>query len=152
MVRLLTTSRSYRDTRCIHLCWQWLACMYWPVPLKCTFNGNKTAVRNGSIIHKALAMAWQEHVDALIGTGHVQNASIHGLDGVCWAASEHFRPATEEIRTLVYAIDNEQAAALLPAHGLTVANEKYSFLRRDPGHNAIGKTGFGALNAHKQID
>ncbi|EGD82132.1 hypothetical protein PTSG_02806 [Salpingoeca rosetta] len=88
-------------------------------------------------------MSWQSHVEALEANGHVTKVAIHGQDGNKWASSTDFDLNPDEVRSLIYAIDNEQAAALLPQHGVLVHATKYQYLRRDAGRSIYAKSRTG---------
>eukprot|EP00049_Salpingoeca_infusionum_P022582 m.7663 g.7663 ORF g.7663 m.7663 type:complete len:130 (-) comp5269_c0_seq2:313-702(-) len=85
-------------------------------------------------------MSWDSHVQALLDTGHVSHVAIFGQDGTQWAASPGFKVSGDEVRTLLYSIDDEQAALLLPRYGIKFADRQYKFLRRDEHRSLYGKS------------
>ena len=77
------------------------------------------------------AMAgWQDHVVALCKTGYVNCAAIYGLNGLKWANMGFEAARPEEVKSILFAITNEQAAALMTSTGITFAGKHYIFLRR----------------------
>eukprot|EP00055_Hartaetosiga_balthica_P010465 m.44621 g.44621 ORF g.44621 m.44621 type:complete len:130 (+) comp7181_c2_seq2:141-530(+) len=88
-------------------------------------------------------MSWTAQAENLVSTGMVSSAVIFGQDGVKWGGTEGFDPKPEEIRLILNSLDDEQAAALLPKHGVTIDGMKYTYLRRDPGHSIVAKSKSG---------
>ncbi|KAI8907027.1 profilin [Powellomyces hirtus] len=74
-------------------------------------------------------MSWQQYVDSnLLGTGKVQKAAIHGLDGSLWATSAGFSVGPAEAAAIVKGFTDPSG---LRASGIFIVGEKYMTLRAD---------------------
>ncbi|EDO36356.1 predicted protein [Nematostella vectensis] len=71
-------------------------------------------------------MSWQAYVDNnMVGTGKVQRAAIHGLDGSCWATSSGFSVSQQEAMELLKSLKDGSVSAK------TIGGAKYMMLRND---------------------
>ncbi|KNC97293.1 profilin [Spizellomyces punctatus DAOM BR117] len=87
-------------------------------------------------------MSWQAYVDSnLIGTGKIQQAAIHGLDGSLWATSKGFSVAQNEVQTLIKSFTD---ASTIRASGIHLNGSKYFTLRADD-RSIYGKQGQGGV-------
>ena len=46
-------------------------------------------------------MSWEDHANAMVATGAMTKAAIHGLDGAAWGASPGFEVTREEAAVLM---------------------------------------------------
>ncbi|KAI9001882.1 profilin [Gaertneriomyces semiglobifer] len=87
-------------------------------------------------------MSWQAYVDSnLIGTGKIQKAAIHGLDGSLWATSKGFSASQTEVQAIVKGFTD---ASGLRASGIHLNGVKYFTLRADD-RSIYGKQGQGGV-------
>jgi len=81
-------------------------------------------------------MSWQAYVDQqLIGTGHVKQGALVGLDGSVWAYSAGFNPG--DTRKLVSQFANNQSVF---SEGVNIGGIKYMGIRAD-ARSIYGKKG-----------
>lgn len=67
-------------------------------------------------------MSWQEYIDTtLVGSGHISQATILGVDGSVWATSEGFAVGGEEVERVVGAFSDPGQIRL---QGLFLAGNK----------------------------
>ncbi|KAJ5077785.1 profilin [Anaeramoeba ignava] len=72
-------------------------------------------------------MSWQGYVDSnLVGTGHLTQAAICGLDGSVWAKSANFNITATEIKAIVAGFADGSS---LYANGVRANGVKYTCVR-----------------------
>merc|ERR1711916_43119 len=87
-------------------------------------------------------MSWQEYVDSqLVGTGHVTNAAIVGLDGSLWAASAGFNVTPQDGQSLAQAFND---ASGIFSNGIHCGGVKYMTIKAD-NRSIYGKKGAGGI-------
>ena len=87
-------------------------------------------------------MSWQSYVDDhLIGTGHVTQGAICGVDGSLWASSAGFDVSGEEVTKIVAGMDDPSA---LQGGGVHLGGTRYMFIRSDD-RMVAGKKGTSGL-------
>lgn len=80
-------------------------------------------------VEREITMSWQSYVDDhLIGTGHVVQGAICGVDGAIWAASAGFNVSPEEVQKIVAGFEDPSG---LQAGGIYLCGEKHMFIRSD---------------------
>ncbi|MHC8394312.1 profilin [Pseudomonas sp. LB3P93] len=73
-------------------------------------------------------MTWQNYIDqTLIGTGHISEAAIIGLDGTIWGSSAGFTIIPNEWTSLLKAFTDSATAW----KGLRINTEKYLVVKAD---------------------
>ena len=104
---------------------------------------------------------WQRYIDeALILTGQVSEAAIHGLDGTRMASSPNLSVSVREfltdkltnkrspqvskdqIHSLMACITGDESA--LRKNGIKVGNDSYVYLKSNPGRSVFGRLGTDA--------
>merc|ERR1712063_190029 len=88
----------------------------------------------------SVIMSWQAYVDQqLVGTGHITQGAILGLDGGAWATTAGFSVA--EGAALAALFSNPSNAF---SSGVTVAGTKYLAIKAD-NRSIYGKKGSGGV-------
>eukprot|EP01122_Echinamoeba_exundans_P017208 TRINITY_DN899_c0_g1_i1.p1 TRINITY_DN899_c0_g1~~TRINITY_DN899_c0_g1_i1.p1 ORF type:complete len:140 (-),score=41.24 TRINITY_DN899_c0_g1_i1:79-498(-) len=72
-----------------------------------------------------LKMSWNDYVNNLVATGHIEKAALVGANGAIWAATAGWALKADEIKAIAASWPNFAAA------GLKVAGDKFMFLRGD---------------------
>merc|ERR1719264_2273605 len=76
-----------------------------------------------------MSFSWQTYVDTnLLGTGHVTNAAILGLDGSTWATSPELTISPEEGVKIAAIFDNPESAM---GQGVVLGGERHLMIKGD---------------------